>query len=202
MTQQNVDKVITDPTSSSDEAVSQPVGEEGQAEVKLTKEEALEMALEKIVELEDLYKRSLADAENVRKRAKQDMVNAQKYGIERWAAELIEVKDNLERALDVPEDCDVKALRSGVELTLKQLINAFAKVDLKDIEPEKGSAFDPHKQEAMSIIPSDLAANHIVDVLRRGYQIGDRVLRAAQVVISSGVGFNSSDQNKGDLKDA
>ena len=149
-------------------------------------EDPLLVAQEKIAELEDLYKRSLAEAENIRKRAKQDTANAQRYGIERWATEMIEVKDNLERALDVPEDCDVKALRSGVELTLKQLVTAFAKVDLVDIIPEKGSAFDPHKQEAMSIVPAPMPANHIVDVLRKGYQIGDRVLRAAQVVISKG----------------
>jgi molecular chaperone GrpE len=182
--QQKVSNVVTEDKIVSNEEIEQAV--DLLEKERATEEDALAAARKRIDELDDLYKRSLADAENIRKRAKQDIINAQKYAVERWAAELIEVKDNLERALDVSEDVDVQTLRTGVELTLKQLQNSFIKVDLVDITPEKGSAFDPHKQEAMAIVPSELPINQIVDVLRKGYQIGDRVLRAAQVVISKG----------------
>ena len=168
-----------------DQAVEQLEQELEQA-LPAEDDDALARAHERIDELEDLYKRSLADVENVRKRAKQDVMNTQKYAVERWAAELLEVKDNLERTLDIQDDVDINTIRTGVEMTLKQLQNSFMKVDLWDITPEKGTPFDPYKQEAMGIIPSELPANHVVDVLRKGYQIGDRVLRAAQVVISKG----------------
>ena len=169
-------------TSSVQDAAAQP-SDVGACESDADLREKLANAEARIAELEDLYKRSLADAENTRRRARQDVQDARQYGIERWAHELVEVKDNLERALAVPETASIESLRTGVELTLKQLTDAFSKVNLVDIDP-KDEKFDPNLHQAMSVISAPLPAKTIVDVLRKGYKLGDRVIRPAQVVIA------------------
>lgn len=148
-------------------------------------QEKLDQAQARIEELQDQYKRSLADAENTRRRAQQEIKDARQYAVERWAHELIEVKDNLERALQVPDTASIESLRQGVELTLKQLQSAFEKVNLKDIDP-KGEVFDPKEHQALTMVDAPMPAKTVVDVMRKGYKLGDRVIRPAEVVISKG----------------
>lgn len=147
----------------------------------------LDAALAKASENYDLLLRTRADAENVRRRAQDDVSKAHKFGIESFAESLVPVKDSLEAALAQP-DQTVEALRQGVEATLKQLSGAFERNRLIEIAPDAGTKFDPHQHQAISSIPSDQPANTVVQTLQKGYLIADRVLRPAMVMVSAGQG--------------
>ncbi|MDR1350805.1 MAG: nucleotide exchange factor GrpE [Zoogloeaceae bacterium] len=139
---------------------------------------------QKNVELQDSWLRAKAEAENVRRRAQEDIARAHKFGIEKFAGELLAVKDSLEAAL-ASEKQTADDLRGGVELTLKQLVAAFEKSALKTIDP-LGEKFDPHLHQAIQMVASDTEANTVVQVLQKGYLIAERVLRPAMVLVSSG----------------
>ncbi|AZY50051.1 nucleotide exchange factor GrpE [Bordetella avium] len=131
--------------------------------------------------------RAMAEAENVRRRAQEDVSKARKFGIESFAESLVPVKDSLEAALAQPEQT-AQALREGVEVTLKQLNGAFERNMLKDIAPAQGDKFDPHLHQAISSVPAPQPANTVVQLLQKGYVIADRTLRPALVVVSAGQG--------------
>jgi molecular chaperone GrpE len=139
---------------------------------------------QKNAELQDNWLRARAETENVRRRAQDDIAKAHKFGIEKFAGELLFVKDSLEAAL-ASEKQTADDLRGGVELTLKQLVAAFEKSALKEIDP-LGEKFDPNRHQAIQMIASDTEANTIVQVLQKGYLIAERVLRPAMVLVSSG----------------
>jgi molecular chaperone GrpE len=139
---------------------------------------------QKNAELQDNWLRAKAESENIRRRAQEDIARAHKFGIEKFAGELLAVKDSLEAAL-ASEKQTADDLRGGVELTLKQLAAAFEKSGLKEINP-LGEKFDPHLHQAIQMIASDTEANAIVQVLQKGYLIAERVLRPAMVLVSSG----------------
>jgi molecular chaperone GrpE len=142
----------------------------------------LQEAERKAREHQDAWLRAKAEAENVRKRAQLDVANAHKYALEAFAAELLPVKDALEAALGA-ENATPDALRGGVELTLKQLAAAFDKGSLKEINPV-GEKFDPHRHQAISMLPSDREPNTVIDVLQKGYLLNDRVIRPALVTVA------------------
>lgn len=129
--------------------------------------------------------RAMAEAENVRRRAQEDVSKARKFSIEAFAESLVPVKDSLEAALAQP-DQTVDTLREGVEMTLKQLVSAFERNLLKEIAPAQGDKFDPHQHQAISSVPSGQPANTVIQVLQKGYAIADRTLRPALVVVSAG----------------
>jgi len=133
-------------------------------------------------ELRDAWLRSRADMENIRKQAAVDVARAHKYGIERFAAELLDVKDSLESSLAV-ENAPLATLRAGVELTLKQLSSAFEKAQIVEIEAQ-GTKFDPHRHQAMAMVESDEPANTVVQVFQKGYLLADRVVRPAMVAVA------------------
>jgi len=133
-------------------------------------------------ELRDAWLRSRADLENVRKQAAADVARAHKYGIERLAAELLDVKDSLESSL-AAENASLATLRAGVELTLKQLSSAFEKAQIVEIEAQ-GRKFDPHRHQAMAMVESDEPANTVVQVFQKGYLLADRVVRPAMVAVA------------------
>lgn len=135
-------------------------------------------------ELKDAWLRARADLENVRKQAANDVAKAHKYAIERFAEELLPVKDALEAALATAHAAP-EALRAGVELTLKQLLAAFEKVRIVEIDPA-GERFDPHRHQAMAMVDSDGPAHHVVQVFQKGYLLNDRVLRPAMVAVAKG----------------
>lgn len=148
-------------------------------------ERELAEARAKAAEAQDGFLRASAETENVRRRAREDVAKAQKFAIERFAEDLVPVKDSLDLALKV-ENPTVESFREGVETTLRQLDQAFQRNQLVEIDP-LGLKFDPNQHQAISMVPSkDVPANHVVSVLQKGYLINDRVLRPALVTVSQG----------------
>lgn len=145
-------------------------------------EEMLRQAELKVAEHHDAWLRAKAETENVRRRAQEDIAKASKFAIERFAGELLAVKDSLEAAL-ATENPSVESLKSGTELTLKQLVAAFEKSALKEINPT-GEPFNPNFHQAISMIESEQEANTVVTVLQKGYLLADRVLRPALVIVA------------------
>jgi molecular chaperone GrpE len=136
----------------------------------------------------DSYLRAVADAENIRRRSMEDVAKAHKFAVESFAESLLPAKDSLEMALLLP-DLTTEKLKEGVEATLRQLTSAFEKNKLLEVSPV-GEKFDPHKHQAISTMSGasatpPLAANHVAQVLQKGYTINDRVLRPALVVVTS-----------------
>ena len=150
-------------------------------------ESELQAALAKASENYELYLRAMAETENVRRRAQEDVAKAHKYGIESFAEALVPVVDSLEKALEAT-NATPEAMREGVELTLRQLKSAFEKGRLAEIDPV-GQRFDPHNHQAISMVPAEAAGgvppNHVVTVLQKGWRIADRVLRPALVTVAS-----------------
>ena len=155
---------------------------EGTVDSTPSVEEQLREAVLKAEEHHDAWLRAKAETENVRRRAQEDIAKASKFAIERFAGELLAVVDSLDAALAV-ENPGVDSLRAGTELTLKQLVAAFDKSGLKEINPV-GEKFDPHFHQAISMIDSEQEANTVVVILQKGYLIADRVLRPALVIVS------------------
>jgi len=142
----------------------------------------LKKAEDEALELKDAYLRARADIENVRKQAAVDVGKAYKYAIEKFAEEMLPVRDSLESAL-ASGNTAPDALRSGVELTLKQLTAAFEKAQIKEVAPA-GAKFDPHQHQAMAMVDSDQPPNTVVTVFQKGYLLNDRVLRPALVAVA------------------
>jgi molecular chaperone GrpE len=147
-------------------------------------EELLKAAERQAAEHHDAWLRAKAETENMRRRAVEDADKARKFAVESFASELLAVKDSLEAALST-ESPSVEALKSGVELTLKQLTAAFAKFNLNDIDPV-GEKFDPHQHQAIQMVESDQPANTVVTVLQKGYRLHERTLRPALVMVAKG----------------
>ncbi|WP_296652348.1 nucleotide exchange factor GrpE [Paraburkholderia sp.] len=142
----------------------------------------LAQAQAKVAELQDAFIRAKAETENVRRRAQEDVQKAHKFAIESFAEHLLPVVDSLEAAVAHDSD-DLAKVREGVELTLKQLTGALEKGRVVAIDPA-GEKFDPHRHQAISMVPSEQEANTVVNVLQKGYVIADRVLRPALVTVS------------------
>jgi molecular chaperone GrpE len=157
--------------------------EEGK-EMMPSLEEMLREAELKAEEHHDAWLRAKAETENMRRRAAEDVDKARKFAVENFASELLAVKDSLEAALAV-ESPSVENLKDGVDLTLKQLVAAFGRFNLHDIDP-MGEKFDPHQHQAIQLIESDQPANTVVTVLQKGYRLHERTLRPAMVMVAKG----------------
>lgn len=157
-------------------------GLEPVAEPTPSLEDALQQSQQKADEYHDAWLRAKAESENVRRRAQEDIAKASRFAVDRFARELLAVKDSLEAAL-ATETLSVESLRSGTELTLKQLVTAFEKFALAEINP-LGERFDPHRHQAISVVESQQDPNTVVTVLQKGYLLADRVLRPALVVVA------------------
>ncbi len=148
--------------------------------------EALQAELSKA---RDDMLRALADAENTRRRAERQSAEARVYAIDRFAQDLLPVADTLSRALQAaPRDSADEAIRNlitGLELTERSLIDAFARHGLKRVGA-KGEAFDPKVHQAVAQAPGDQPAGSVQEVMQSGYVLGDRTLRAAMVLVSAG----------------
>jgi molecular chaperone GrpE len=143
---------------------------------------ALEAAEARALEHRDMYMRALAELDNVRKRAARDVEQAHKYAIDRFANDLVSVKDSLE--LGLASDATGDALRAGTEATLKLLAKAFEKAGLVEMEPV-GQPFNPEFHEAMAMQPSsEQPPNTISQVVQKGYQLNGRLLRPARVIVT------------------
>lgn len=174
----------------------QPVAEAaGQAEPAAAVNDAPEATVEsqlaqqlsaaeaKAAELQDAFLRSKAEAENIRRRAQEDIARAHKFAVENFAESLLAVKDSLEMALNI-ETPSTESLKEGVEMTLKQLSSAFEKNKLQEISPAVGEKLDPMKHQAVSTVPAQQEANTVVAVLQKGYTISERLLRPALVTVA------------------
>ena len=140
-------------------------------------------------DLKDRFVRALADAENARKRADKDRREAERYGGSRLARDLLPVYDNLQRAITAAADegeTASDALVEGVELTLKELLSVFTKHGIERVTPEPGDRFDPNLHEAMFEAPvPGTQSGEIIQVSADGFLLYDRLLRPAQVGVSS-----------------
>ena len=133
----------------------------------------------------DRFMRALADAENLRKRSERDRREAEQYGGSKLARDMMPVYDNLKRALDSAGD-EVGGVIEGIQLTLKELSNVFEKHGITILSPEMGEKFDPQMHQAMFEAPvPGTKAGDIIQVMAEGFMLHDRLLRPAQVGVSS-----------------
>jgi len=144
--------------------------------------ELLRKAEDEAAGLRDAWLRARAETENVRKQAQNDVAKAYKYAIERFAQELLTVKDALELTLATPAS-SIDTLKDGVELTLKNLKAAFGKAQITEIDP-LNEKYDPHRHQAMTMLESDQPAGTVVQVFQKGYLLNDRILRPALVAVA------------------
>lgn len=145
--------------------------------------ELLEEARRKSAENWDLFLRTRADADNIRRRASIDVENAHKYGVERFARELLAVVDSLDHGL-ASAGSDNNALKEGMELTYKLLLDILTKFGILPINPVN-ETFDPMKHEALTAqVKNDVEPNTVLTVVQKGFTLQDRVLRPARVIVS------------------
>lgn len=187
-------------TKSPEQASEQEVAEQSeQSGEATTEQEATENSVEdlalmlqearnKAAENWDQVLRVQAELENSRRRAQRDVESAHKYALEKFALELLPVKDSLEMGLDAAssEDANVEKLREGTELTLKMLANAMEKFGIKEVNPV-GEPFDPEQHQAMTMQESEEhEPNTVIAVMQKGYLLNDRLIRPAMVVVCKG----------------
>jgi molecular chaperone GrpE len=131
------------------------------------------------------YLRAVADLDNIRKRAQKDIEAANRYGLEKFAQELLPVRDSLELAVQNAEKAaDLRSLKQGQEATLQLLAKALEKLGIVTINPI-GQPFDPGRHEAMLAQPSNTAEpNSVLQVIQPGYELNGRLLRPARVIVS------------------
>lgn len=152
-------------------------------------EAQIEALQDELSKTKDDALRTLAEAQNIRRRSEKDVENARKFALEKFAGELLAVTDNLERALDLAdrENEIIKPLAEGVELTQKSLVDTLAKFNVVQLDPI-GEPFDPQFHQAMSMVENpDVEPNTVTLVMQKGYTINERLLRPAMVMVSKAV---------------
>lgn len=186
---QNEQKIAEEVQAQQDELPeAQQQADEGAAEEKPTIETlqtALKLSEAKVLEHYDLYVRAMAELENTRRRAAEEVQKAQKFSIEKFAQNLLPVVDSLEKALEVTKDEKGSAVREGMLATYRQLIHALDVSGMKPIDPQ-GEAFNPHQQQAIAMVPAPegVEPGSVVQVFQRGWLIAERVLRPAMVSVA------------------
>ena len=189
---------MTDPNRPNDDAATTaPTGEPVVSKPYIMpddpEEGSVEALTKEVAEARDKTLRTLAEMENLRQRTRKEVADAKTYGITGFARDVLDIADNLQRALDaVPAeakanaDPGLKALIEGVELTERSLLNALEKNGVKKFDPS-GEKFDPNFQQAMYEVPdASVPAGTVVQVVQAGYMIGERILRPALVGVSKG----------------
>lgn len=161
----------------------------GETETRLKEaREKLEHVRQEAAESLDKYLRAKAEVENTRRRAEIDVANTRKFGIERFATELLAVRDSLElaRTVDIQQENQsaLEKMHEGLDLTLKLLDSVFEKFTLTVIDPQ-GEKFDPKRHQAMSVVENAaVPAGHVVQVIQKGYMLHERLLRPAMVMVA------------------
>jgi len=147
-------------------------------------QQALVQSEERARSNREQYLRAVADLDNVRKRAQRDIESAQRFALERFAGELLGVRDSLELAVQNAPNADAQALAAGQEATLQLLAKAFEKFSIQRIDP-LGAPFDPSLHEAVAVQESDSAPpDSVLQVLQSGYTLNGRLLRPARVIVA------------------
>lgn len=147
------------------------------------------VAQSEIDEMKDGYIRARAEVENIQRRSQNEIVSARKFAIKGFANELLSVLDSLDQATKVEMDDSkseaVVKMKEGLELTLKQFDKVMDKFGIAEIEADVGVKFDPERHQAISVVPTDeVEADHILNVMQKGFSLRDRLLRPAMVVIA------------------
>ncbi len=161
---------------------SPPVGEAPEVSLEVD----LAQLQEDLATARDAALRAQADAQNIQRRAEQDVERARKFALERFASELLPVVDNLERALEAADGSNeaVKPIAEGVELTLKSFLDALAKHSIEQVDPQ-GEPFDPNLHQAMSMVENkEVEPNSVIAVMQKGYTLNGRLIRPAMVMVS------------------
>jgi molecular chaperone GrpE len=151
-----------------------------------TPEDEITKLREELAAAKDGVLRAQADAQNVMRRAEQDVEKARKFALERFCGELLPVVDNLERALEAaPADNEaVKPIAEGVQLTLKSFLDALRKFNIEVVDPV-GEPFDPQRHQAMTMVENgNVEPNTVIAVMQKGYTLNGRLLRPAMVMVS------------------
>jgi molecular chaperone GrpE len=172
------EEVPEESVASADEAESEQVSDDPSDMLAAAQMEAIEARQDML--------RMQADMENLRKRLVREQEKARRRTLERFMGDLLPVRDSLERGLEAASDpaASVEALKEGKQLIMKMLSKVMGDHGLQTIDPA-GEAFDPEKHEAMTMLPSaDHDENTVIDVLEKGYQLHDRLIRPAKVVVS------------------
>lgn len=154
----------------------------------------LEEAEAKAKDSEDKVLRAHAEMENIRRRSERELGNAHKYGMEKFATELLPVFDSLELGLLAAQadDVDIEKVAEGTELTLKMLSSVFEKFEINQIHPVD-EVFDPELHQAMTMIEHpEKEPNTVIDVMQKGYTIKERLIRPAMVVVSKAAAADKS----------
>ncbi len=163
-------------------------------------EKTFEELKEENKDLLDRMMRALAETENIRKKFFKEKKDAEVYGGTKLARDLLSVLDNLNRALESVDDQmkeKQNAFLEGIELTKKELLNTFSNHEINELAPMEGEKFDPKFHQAMFEGPHpNIEKGNIIQVMANGFTIGERLLRAAQVGVSSGVIQNNEEDNK------
>ena len=185
---------MSDPTNSGETADLETTPETAPAEpAALTPEEALAKLEAEKEELRMQYVRLYADLDNTRKRAEREVSEARVYAIGKFAADLLNVADNLARALAALPDAERetltdagKNLLGGIEMTEKELHTVLTRYNVVPVEAAPGGTFDPNVHQAVAQTPSEHPAGTIAQLFQPGWRIGERTLRAAMVAVSLG----------------
>ena len=147
---------------------------------------ALEAKLAEAVALAEKHKdewlRAKAETDNIRRRSAEDVLKAQKFGVEKIADSLLAVKDSLDAALLV-EKPSIESFKEGIDITARQLTSVFERFSIAEINPA-GAKFDPTKHQAIAALESEQEPNTVLNVMQKGYTLHDRVLRPALVTVS------------------
>ncbi|HOP18906.1 MAG TPA: nucleotide exchange factor GrpE [Parvularculaceae bacterium] len=197
---------MNDQTSSPKKDEARP---EGEAAVNLTKDDiapapGVEEALRaEVAELNDRILRLAAEVENTRRRGEREKADAGRYAISNFARDLLTVADTFERALAAaPGEGEhataetITSLLTGLKLTERELLSVLERNGVRRVYP-KGEKFDPNLHQAVAQAPGSAPAGYVEEVAQPGFTIGDRVLRAAMVIVSTGPGSGSSEAGVG-----
>ncbi|WP_334134264.1 nucleotide exchange factor GrpE [Tepidimonas sp.] len=166
------------------DSTSTPAAEAAADDAKPDAAAELQALRSRVADLNDQLLRALADAENTRRRAEEEMAKVRKFAIESFAESLLPVLDSLEAGL-VVQEATIEQIREGTQATLKQLQAALARQKITPIAPAPGDRFDPHQHQAISMVEADQPANTVVATLQKGYLMAERVLRPALVTVAA-----------------
>jgi len=147
----------------------------------------LEALRDELTQAKEQALRAAAEAQNIRRRAEQDVEKAHKFGLEKFVNDILPVADNLERAISAAsggEGAGSGAVTEGIELTLKSLMDALQRHNVETVDPQ-GEPFDPQLHQAMTMVEqADAEPNSVIDVFQKGYTLHGRLVRPAMVVVA------------------
>ena len=181
--EESVENVETVETAEAAETAENGAGEQEPVSAEPTYEDLQARIAELEAQLKDEQLRALANEQNLRRRHQQEIADTHKFAGQKFAVEMLPVKDYLEMAL-LDQSGNFDALKMGVQMTLNELQKAFDTTQIKEINPKAGDKLDPNIHQAMQAVASEQEPNTVVGVMKKGYTLSDRVLRPAMVTVA------------------